>query len=464
MTPYLSVVAASRNDDHGGNTLYRTQIFIDSLLEQCERHQLEAELVLVEWNPPANRPRLAEIIDWSRQNPWVNCRVITVPYERHILLRFARELPLFQMIAKNVGIRRAWGQFILATNIDILFSDELMAFIAKKKLRSDRQYRCDRFDIDSKIPKDVSLDEKLQFARENLIRRNYRMRPPEIATPQAEGASPEITIQAALQTGRFELETEEKTSILTAKSDIPSLWLHIDACGDFALLHRDAWATMRGYAEFEIYSLNIDFLGVAIAHNWGFREAWLPPPAVCYHIEHALGSGFTPEDQAPLFDRMERQGISWFDHEVIHSLLAEQQPCHFNKETWGMRDIPLDETICTREKCETYKVPNSQQADRYAPVSALDVQYGADQHFRKAIQQLNKELQNHLRAFDNERAQFHAWVNALHQGLDGANAQIKVLESQLKEAEMKHRLSLTNRCREFVKKIIARTKIFRNVA
>ena len=31
--PYLTLVAASRNDDHGGNTLYRTQIFVDSFLD-----------------------------------------------------------------------------------------------------------------------------------------------------------------------------------------------------------------------------------------------------------------------------------------------------------------------------------------------------------------------------------------------------------------------------------------------
>ena len=55
--PYLSLVAASRNDDHGGNMVYRTQIFVDSFLEQCERHQLRAELILVEWNPPGTALR-----------------------------------------------------------------------------------------------------------------------------------------------------------------------------------------------------------------------------------------------------------------------------------------------------------------------------------------------------------------------------------------------------------------------
>jgi len=39
------------------------------------------------------------------------------------------KLPLFQMIAKNVGIRRARGRFVLVTNIDILFSDAVIQFM-----------------------------------------------------------------------------------------------------------------------------------------------------------------------------------------------------------------------------------------------------------------------------------------------------------------------------------------------
>ena len=81
---------------------------------------------------PPDRAPLAEVIRWNHQNPWVDCRVITVPYERHVFIRFSCVLPLFQMIAKNVGIRRARGKFILATNIDILFSDELMALLRRR--------------------------------------------------------------------------------------------------------------------------------------------------------------------------------------------------------------------------------------------------------------------------------------------------------------------------------------------
>ncbi len=53
--PYLSVVATARNDNHGGNMLRRMQIFVNGFLEQCRRHQLDAELILVEWNPLISR-------------------------------------------------------------------------------------------------------------------------------------------------------------------------------------------------------------------------------------------------------------------------------------------------------------------------------------------------------------------------------------------------------------------------
>ena len=55
--PYLSVVAAARNDDHGGNLLRRLQIFVNALVGQANRHRLPIELVLVEWNPPAESHR-----------------------------------------------------------------------------------------------------------------------------------------------------------------------------------------------------------------------------------------------------------------------------------------------------------------------------------------------------------------------------------------------------------------------
>jgi hypothetical protein len=58
---------------------------------------------------------------------------------------------LYQRIGKNVGIRRARGQFCAATNIDILFSNELTDFLAKEALKAYSLYRIDRYDAMSAV-------------------------------------------------------------------------------------------------------------------------------------------------------------------------------------------------------------------------------------------------------------------------------------------------------------------------
>lgn len=170
--PYLSVVATARNDDHGGNPLYRMQLFVNGLIAQCDRHKLPAELVLVEWNPPQDRPRLGDVLRWPENEGWCRVRIVEVPHELHATLEHSDRLPLYQMIAKNVGIRRARGAFVLATNIDILFSDALMEQLAARDLDPLRVYRVDRVDVPAEIDPAWSIAEQLAFCRARAIRVN----------------------------------------------------------------------------------------------------------------------------------------------------------------------------------------------------------------------------------------------------------------------------------------------------
>lgn len=168
--PYLSVVVATRNDDHGVDLLRRTQIFLEGLAAQARRHRLDTELIVVEWNPPADRPPLAETLAWPASGPYFSARVITVPEDVHRRLKHSERLPLFQMIAKNVGIRRARGEFILATNVDLLFSDELMSFLARRSLRHDRLYRVDRYDAAADVPYPAPIEEQLAWCEQHVLR------------------------------------------------------------------------------------------------------------------------------------------------------------------------------------------------------------------------------------------------------------------------------------------------------
>jgi hypothetical protein len=56
--PYLSFVVVARNDDCGEEFLGRRRGFVDRLFFQSARHKLDAEVVVVEWNPLDDEPGL----------------------------------------------------------------------------------------------------------------------------------------------------------------------------------------------------------------------------------------------------------------------------------------------------------------------------------------------------------------------------------------------------------------------
>lgn len=168
--PYLSIVVTTRNDNHGGDLLFRTQVFVNAVFAQFDRFAIPVELVFVEWNPPPERPRLAEAISWPEECDFVSVRIIEVGEHLHRKYEHADRLPLFQMIAKNVGIRRARGTFVLATNIDIVFSDDLMRFFAARRLRSGRYYRTDRYDVDGVTDAEAAIEAQLRACDSSVIR------------------------------------------------------------------------------------------------------------------------------------------------------------------------------------------------------------------------------------------------------------------------------------------------------
>jgi hypothetical protein len=169
IAPYLSVVVTSRNDGHGGDPLARLQAFINTFDAQCRRFRLDAEVIVVEWNPPAERPRLHQVIH-RPEGCSFPLRFIEVPRPLHDRLPRAHVLPLFQMIGKNAGIRRARGRFVLATNIDIIFSNDLVEFFGAGKLRPGVMYRVDRHDIESSFPIEATLESQMAYCQSHHLR------------------------------------------------------------------------------------------------------------------------------------------------------------------------------------------------------------------------------------------------------------------------------------------------------
>ena len=540
--PYLSLVVTARNDDHGGNLLGRMQTFLNNWLKQARRFGISSEVIIVEWNPPADRPPLAEVLRWPEEPGPCTVRIIEVPAELHRRLPHAAALPLYQMIGKNVGIRRARGKFVLATNIDIVFSSELAAFLAAQSLDPSRMYRIDRYDAMSDVPVDADPEEQLEYCRTHLVRINRRdgtyppdetavreavtanangrpatarsvvekarkPRPRTIAfghgwypeecygtqepfrwametasllaeRPPAPGATMLLEVEPGPSAaGPVELEIAadgcpparvafdrrchleiradwargKDLSLVTRSSVLPStrdprtlvfrvlhaswkgggrapralsarirrlplprrvsalaagvrhvgsrlayegplvdltvavspalrrllrtcfqpsgdsgpdgeivpatpkallpgpVFLHTNACGDFTLLAREKWFDLRAYPECDLFSMNLDSLFCYAAHHGGAVEEVLPDPMRIYHIEHGTGSGWTPEGQAKLFQRIEALGLSYLDNDTVLKLAQQmrrlESPMIFNGENWGFAADELRETV-----------------------------------------------------------------------------------------------------------------------
>lgn len=327
--PYLSIVVTSRNDNHGQDLLPRTTLFVNGLIAQCTRFNLPAELIVVEWNPPPQNPPLHAVLPAPPPDCPLRVRYITVPPQLHRQYANAGNIPLYQMIAKNVGIRRAKGQFVLCTNIDLLFSDELFEILARKDLQPDCCYRADRCDVpDDVLRLNRPLPELLQWCSRHVMKRWSRNR-----------------LLLAFLNGMIKVD---KTRLLNGlvRKKLPFLYfLHLvaDACGDFTLLAKPAWEAIQGYPELDLYSVHIDTMGIAAAEALGYRQVLLPAKACTYHIYHL--DGWTSLSATQKIKFLEKRPGLGIDVVVFAALEAirNRQPYNLNPANWGFAGIDLEE-------------------------------------------------------------------------------------------------------------------------
>jgi hypothetical protein len=80
---------------------------------------------------------------------------------------------------------------------------------------------------------------------------------------------------------------------------------------------RRHWFELHGYAQFTMYSMNIDGLMDDVAHHAGIREEVLSMPRCIYHLEHEQGSGWTPEGEGLLRKRLSESGADWLDAATV---------------------------------------------------------------------------------------------------------------------------------------------------
>jgi hypothetical protein len=337
-SPYLSIVVASRNDNHGGDMLNRMVVFVKGLLAQTERHRLCAELIMVEWNPPQDRAPLSSLLPQPARGGYLTIRYVIVPPGIYARYRHAKEIPLFQMIAKNVGIRRAKGEFVLCTNIDLLFSDSLFRKLAARGLRNDTFYRANRCDVVNRIQPEWPVDEQLVWCEQNTIRR-IGMDP----------CFPKVNMEHLGMNDKAWLKkwAADKLARVFFRAPERRQYYSIDsfACGDFTLMAHAAWLHIEGYAELDLYSIHVDTLGLIAAASLGYRQVTFPKDACTYHMDHPDGwSSMSAREKIKFLQ--ERPGIDYgLIFEMAMVVLKEKDGLRLNPPNWGFADEVFEEHV-----------------------------------------------------------------------------------------------------------------------
>jgi hypothetical protein len=148
IVPFVSLVLTGRNDGYGGDFLARFFRTLRFNHKQLTSRSIAHEIVFVEWAPPADRPLIRDFVFEALPEldagicSWF---VVDARYQRELSLN--PRLEYLEFPAKNVGIRRARGRFVLTTNCDVYFGRHVVDVLARGALETGVLYRAPRHDV-----------------------------------------------------------------------------------------------------------------------------------------------------------------------------------------------------------------------------------------------------------------------------------------------------------------------------
>jgi hypothetical protein len=237
-SPYLSIVLTGRNDNFGGDFNDRFFRAIRFNHQQLTAAGIDYEFVFVEWAPIDGKPYLAELTrEMIPEIPPERFVVYIVDPRYHDAYSLNPRLKFLEFIAKNVGIFRARGQYVLTTNTDVYLGRQMIDILAAGALEPDTLYRSTRIDI--RLGADLThLDWDVLEDPQNWVAVNT-LTPP----------------------------------------------LHTNAAGDFLLMDRTSYHRMRGFNEvYRVAKIHIDGNFCAKAYSSGYRVLDIQAPV--YHLNH----------------------------------------------------------------------------------------------------------------------------------------------------------------------------------
>jgi hypothetical protein len=291
----ISAIMCGRNDNYGGRLNERATYCFNTMLDTFD------EVIYVDWNTDGDRI-LTDDIDIRVHPERLKTITVSPMMCREIMgdEKYEKSNKCCQVLAKNIGMRRATGDILVSTNIDIIPPKRAHLEDLIKDIKTDEFITLAKHDVD--VDQLHIMYKQIQTytgVRDNL--------------PLQYGLNPISSrlIFPSLVMNKEMLMTLPPSAHHTASSVIC-------ACGDFQLAHKDLWFKIRGFEESMIKRLYDDSIVQykSIMAGATVRASNFPP---VYHLDH---------------ERNNRP-----------SLLNEEIPVNVgsNPDTWGFSvvDFPL---------------------------------------------------------------------------------------------------------------------------
>lgn len=286
----ISTVIISRNDNYGGHLNERATYAINSAINTYD------EVIYVDWNSPTHS-LLWDIQDNLQLKGNLKHFVIP-PYIASQLVNYDPNAQLCcEVLARNIGIRRAEGDWIVSSNIDIIHPkrEDIEKIINDSD--NNTMFTLSRREVTWDIIKEFHGGE-LKFNEWDKLRDH-------------------IYINSE------ERVNEEKT----VSGDDYSL---INCCGDFQIAPKHVWDEIRGFEEALIYPLYADtnVQKKAFKHGFNLKAIYNPP---MFHINHGSkgwgGGGFA-------------DGINKKSNDAFRAIISQEKTR--NLDTWGFSPIDIE--------------------------------------------------------------------------------------------------------------------------
>ena len=285
----LSAVVVTRNDNYGGDLNDRATYCLNSLINTFD------EVILIDWNSPNNRPLLWDIDQNIKFKGNLKHIVITPEIASMLTNEDPNAQVCCETLGRNIGIRRATGDYIVSTNIDV---------IAPRRDQLEKTINND-------------LNQKTFYT---ISRRHIEWKDIE----EFHGGERKYNEWEELRNHLIENSEERKYEEKVVDGDDYSI---VNCCGDFQLAHRDIWDEIRGFEEELIYVLYSDTNVQKKAVKHGFELKAIYSPAL-FHIYHGKGGGGFLD------------GINKKTNDPYRAITAQEKT--ENSDTWGFEPVEME--------------------------------------------------------------------------------------------------------------------------